>query len=99
MGALGGLEWLVIILVVLLLFGAKKIPELAKGMGQGINEFRKASAEIRSEIDKGTKGEAEAKKKQAKNGSDSKTSSDAGTASEADTSSEADTTSDADKEK
>ncbi|MEX0780418.1 MAG: twin-arginine translocase TatA/TatE family subunit [Balneolales bacterium] len=66
MGALGGLEWMVIILVVLLLFGAKKIPELAKGMGQGINEFRKASAEIRSEIDKGTKEEAQAKKTEPK---------------------------------
>ncbi|MEX0685654.1 MAG: twin-arginine translocase TatA/TatE family subunit [Balneolales bacterium] len=66
MGALGGLEWLVIILVVLLLFGAKKIPELARGMGQGINEFRKASSEIRNEIDKGSK-ETEASVKGKKN--------------------------------
>ncbi|MEX2641519.1 MAG: twin-arginine translocase TatA/TatE family subunit [Balneolales bacterium] len=64
MGALGGLEWLVIVLVVLLLFGAKKIPELARGMGQGINEFRKASSEIRKEIDKGNREDAEAAKKE-----------------------------------
>ncbi len=55
MGALGGFEWLVIILVVLLLFGAKRIPELARGLGQGINEFRKASDEIKKEINEGTK--------------------------------------------
>jgi len=42
MGALGGLEWLIIILVLLLLFGARKIPGLARGIGQGIFEFRKA---------------------------------------------------------
>lgn len=49
----GATEWIVIALVVLLLFGAKKIPELARGLGQGINEFRKASSEIRREIEKG----------------------------------------------
>ncbi|HKJ45306.1 MAG TPA: twin-arginine translocase TatA/TatE family subunit [Balneolales bacterium] len=53
MGSLGGFEWLVIILVVLLLFGAKKIPELARGLGQGINEFKRASKDIKKEIDAG----------------------------------------------
>jgi len=53
MGSFGGFEWLIIILVVLLLFGAKRIPELARGLGQGINEFRKASDEIKKEIDHG----------------------------------------------
>lgn len=53
MGSFGGLEIAIIVLVVLLLFGAKKIPELARGMGQGINEFRKASNEIKSEIEQG----------------------------------------------
>lgn len=72
MGALGGLEWLVIILVVLLLFGAKKIPELARGMGQGINEFRKASSEIRSEIDKGSRETESAQKNQHKAEKESK---------------------------
>ncbi|MCH8557558.1 MAG: twin-arginine translocase TatA/TatE family subunit [Balneolia bacterium] len=55
MGSLGGLEIAIIVLVVLLLFGAKKIPELARGMGQGINEFRKASNEIKSEIEHGAR--------------------------------------------
>ena len=38
----GGMEWVVIGLVVLLLFGGKKIPELAKGLGSGIRNFKKA---------------------------------------------------------
>ncbi|HKJ45307.1 MAG TPA: twin-arginine translocase TatA/TatE family subunit [Balneolales bacterium] len=55
----GGFEWLVIILIIILLFGAKKIPELARGLGQGINEFRKASDEIKNEIDKGSRESAD----------------------------------------
>lgn len=39
----GGSEWLVILLVVVLLFGAKKIPELMKGLGSGIREFKQAA--------------------------------------------------------
>ena len=38
-----GWEWVIIILAILLLFGAKKLPELAKGLGKGIREFKKAS--------------------------------------------------------
>lgn len=49
----GGFEWIIIALAVLLFFGAKKIPELARGLGQGISEFRKATTEIKKEIDKG----------------------------------------------
>ena len=49
----GGFEWIIIILAVLLFFGAKKIPELARGLGQGISEFRKATTEIKKEIEKG----------------------------------------------
>lgn len=55
MGSFGGLEIAVIVMVILLLFGAKKIPELARGLGQGINEFRKASNEIKSEIEQGAR--------------------------------------------
>ncbi|MGV0922769.1 twin-arginine translocase TatA/TatE family subunit [Empedobacter tilapiae] len=40
---LGGKEWIVIVLVVLLLFGGKKIPELMRGLGSGLNEFKKAT--------------------------------------------------------
>ena len=43
LGTIGGTEWIIIIAVVLLLFGGKKIPELMKGLGGGIKEFKKAS--------------------------------------------------------
>ena len=39
-----------IVVVVLILFGAKKVPELAKGLGQGIREFKKASREVTDEL-------------------------------------------------
>ncbi len=39
----GGSEWILIILVVLLLFGGKKIPELMKGLGRGVKDFKDAS--------------------------------------------------------
>lgn len=42
-GILGGWEMILILAVVLLLFGSRKLPELAKGLGQGIKEFKKAS--------------------------------------------------------
>ncbi len=48
-------EILIIVLVILLFFGAKRIPELARGIGQGIKEFRKASDEIKKEIEEGEK--------------------------------------------
>ncbi len=38
---MGGVEWLLIALVILLLFGGKKIPELMRGLGKGITEFKK----------------------------------------------------------
>jgi sec-independent protein translocase protein TatA len=47
---LGGWEIVLILAVVLILFGAKKLPELAKGLGQGIKEFKKASREVTDEI-------------------------------------------------
>ncbi len=45
-GMLGGWEIVLILAVVLLLFGARKLPELAKGLGSGIKEFKKASREV-----------------------------------------------------
>jgi sec-independent protein translocase protein TatA len=47
---LGGWEWIIVLLAVLLLFGAKKIPDLARGLGQGIKEFKKATKEVTDEI-------------------------------------------------
>jgi len=44
-------ELLVIFIVVLLLFGAKRIPEMAQGLGKGIREFRKAMHEVQDEVD------------------------------------------------
>ncbi len=54
-GMPGGWEWIIIVLVVVLLFGAKKIPELAKGLGRGIREFKDATKEIKEEIDEGAR--------------------------------------------
>jgi len=45
-------EILIILLVVLLIFGGRKIPELMKGLGQGLNEFKKASKEGKENKDK-----------------------------------------------
>jgi len=45
MGGLSPFHWLVVILIIVLLFGSKKIPDLAKSLGQGIKEFKKASQE------------------------------------------------------
>ena len=47
---LAGPDGILILLVVLLLFGAKKLPELAKGMGQAVREFSKAKNEVEHEI-------------------------------------------------
>ncbi len=61
---LGGPELIIIMLVVLLLFGGRKIPELMKGLGKGIREFNSAKANIESEIKDGMK-EIEKPKKEA----------------------------------
>jgi sec-independent protein translocase protein TatA len=51
MGNLGATEIILIVLVILVFFGAKKIPELAKGLGQGIREFKKATKEASDSVD------------------------------------------------
>ena len=48
LGLPGGGEWIIIALVILVLFGGRKIPELMKGLGSGIKEFKKASKEENS---------------------------------------------------
>ena len=52
-GGLGGWEVLLIVAIVLILFGAKKIPELARGLGTGIKEFKNATSEVTKEFEKG----------------------------------------------
>jgi sec-independent protein translocase protein TatA len=54
---LGGPDLIVILLIVLVLFGAKKLPELARGMGQAVKEFQKAKDEFTDELHKSDKPE------------------------------------------
>jgi sec-independent protein translocase protein TatA len=49
---LGGTELMVVMGAVLLLFGPKKLPELARGLGKGIREFKKASNEVTEELER-----------------------------------------------
>jgi sec-independent protein translocase protein TatA len=50
MGSLGPFEVIIIFLVILLIFGAKRIPEIARGLGKGIREFKSATSEISKEL-------------------------------------------------
>ena len=58
---LGAQEWMWLVLLVVVLFGGKKIPELAKGLGKGINEFKKDKNQIKDEIDLDSKSEEDIK--------------------------------------
>ncbi len=60
--SLGFGEILVIMFIILLLFGAKKLPELARGLGQGMREFKKATTEIHDELTSAAKMDEPAKK-------------------------------------
>ena len=51
MFGLGPSELLIIFLIVLLVFGAKRIPEIAQGLGKGITEFKRAAREVTDEFD------------------------------------------------
>lgn len=66
----GGGEWFIIIFVVLLLFGGKKIPELMRGIGKGIKEFNNARNSIEEEIKEGMK-EVDKKKLEEKRAAES----------------------------
>jgi len=50
MGNIGSTELIIILIIVLLLFGARRIPEIARSMGQGIREFKKATKDISNEV-------------------------------------------------
>ncbi len=49
----GGSEWILIVLVVLLFFGGKKIPDLMRGIGRGIREFNDAKDNVKKELEAG----------------------------------------------
>ena len=51
MFGLGPTELIIVFLVILLIFGAKRIPEIAQGLGKGITEFKKAARDVTDEID------------------------------------------------
>src|SRR6476660_4587588 len=49
----GGSEWILILLVVLLFFGGRKIPDLMRGIGRGVREFNDAKTNVKNEIEAG----------------------------------------------
>ncbi|MDP4173829.1 MAG: twin-arginine translocase TatA/TatE family subunit [Bacteroidota bacterium] len=61
MGNLGTTEIILIVLVIFIFFGAKKIPELAKGLGSGMKEFKKAVKDVQEDIED-TKSDKDSKK-------------------------------------
>jgi sec-independent protein translocase protein TatA len=61
--SLGPWEIILILVVVLVLFGGKKLPELAKGLGQGLREFKNATRDIKDKVDESVKDVEDATKK------------------------------------
>ncbi len=61
MFGLGTTEIVLIVLAILLLFGGKKIPELMRGIGQGVREFNAAKANVKAEIEEGMKNKPASK--------------------------------------
>lgn len=57
LGNLGGMELVLLVVLVLLLFGGKKIPELMKGIGKGVRSFKEGMNDIEKEIEKGPDSE------------------------------------------
>lgn len=57
-GPLGIWELLIILVVVLLIFGPRRLPEMAKGLGQSVREFRKGIRDIKNDFEEGEKGES-----------------------------------------
>lgn len=55
LGNIGPTEWIIIAVLLVFMFGGKKIPELARGLGRGIREFKDASKEVKKEIQDGIK--------------------------------------------
>lgn len=53
LGAPQGMEWIIIVIAVLVLFGGRKIPEFMRGIGKGIREFNDAKNNVKKEIEDG----------------------------------------------
>ena len=68
LGGLGGWEWVVLIFVVVLLFGSKRLPDLARSLGQSIKEFKKGAREVTDEIQNAANEPPAQPDKSAKNG-------------------------------
>ncbi len=64
LGSIGMPELLIILVIILLVFGAKRLPELARGLGRGIREFKDATKHVENEFKELEKEEEEEKKKQ-----------------------------------
>lgn len=59
----GPWELIIILVIVLLIFGPKKLPELAKGLGKGLREFKKAAHDVKDELDNAGNEEEDAAEK------------------------------------
>lgn len=59
-GGLGPTELIIILFIILLLFGARKIPDLARGLGRGVREFKDASSQIKREMETEASGSSNA---------------------------------------
>ncbi|MEE0978934.1 MAG: twin-arginine translocase TatA/TatE family subunit [Muribaculaceae bacterium] len=62
LGNIRGWEWIIILVIILLLFGGKKIPELMKGVGKGVASFKDGLNEVKKEIEDDSKPDSDKKK-------------------------------------
>ncbi len=65
---LGGWEWVIVVLAILLFFGSKRIPDLARSLGQSIKEFKKGAREVSDEIQNAGNETSTSPDKSVKNG-------------------------------
>ena len=61
MGSIGLREWIIIAFIILLIFGSKRLPELARSIGKALSEFRKGMRDVQDELQKGEESGEEKK--------------------------------------